>query len=157
MNINIAKNYSYPDFSNLSQDILEQKFRVTKEEKEFVNAREKHNRLGFAVLVKTFNYLGYFVTDLNKIPMSIVTNLAIQLNLDVETIKRYNKLASVKKFHVQQRLIFCILPPSYSCKYEHRIFAPSLWHSSPSFSSTLHRHAISKLPYSLLYNPPSLQ
>jgi len=101
MNISIAKNYSYPDFSNLSQEILEQKFKLLKEEKEFVNAREKHNRLGFAVLMKTFSFLGYFVTDLNKVPISMVTHLAVQLSLEPDTVKRYNKLTSVKKYHVQ--------------------------------------------------------
>lgn len=101
MDIIIAKNYSYPDFSSLSQEILEQRFRLSKEEKDFINVREKHNRVGFAVLMKSFNYLGYFVTDLNKVPISIVFHLAIQLNLEPETVKRYNKLASVKKYHVR--------------------------------------------------------
>ena len=74
---------------------------LVKEEKEFVNAREKHNRLGFAVLMKTFSFLGYFVTDLNKVPISMVTHLAVQLSLEPDTVKRYNKLTSVKKYHVQ--------------------------------------------------------
>ena len=87
MNISIAKNYSYPDFSNLSQDILEQRFKLSKEEKEFINVRENHNKLGFAVLMKSFNYLGYFITDLSKVPNNIVTHLSIQLNLGHETIK----------------------------------------------------------------------
>ena len=101
INISIAKNYSYPDFSNLSQDILEQRFKLSKEEKEFINVRENHNKLGFAVLMKSFNYLGYFITDLSKVPNNIVTHLSIQSNLGHETIKRYNKLTSVKKYHVK--------------------------------------------------------
>ena len=101
MNINIAKNYSYPDFSNLSQDVLENRFKLTKEDLDFISIREKHNRLGFAVLMKTFHYLGYFVTDLNKIPKNIVLHLSSQLNLEIGSIKKYNKLQSVKEYHVR--------------------------------------------------------
>jgi TnpA family transposase len=69
---------------------------------EFVNSvREQKNRLGFAVLLKTFGYLDYFVNDLAKVPNKIILHLSQQLGLDALDIHRYNKLVSVKGYHIK--------------------------------------------------------
>lgn len=102
ININIVKNYGYPDFSNVSSEVLEQRFTLSKDELEFVNTvREQRNRLGFAVLLKTFSYLGYFVNDLTKVPNKIILHLSQQLGLDIQDVIRYNKLVSVKGYHIK--------------------------------------------------------
>ena len=102
ININISKNYGYPDFSSVSSGILEQRFSLSKSDLEFINSiKEKKNRLGFAVLFKTFGYLGYFINDVRKVPNKIVLYLSQQLDLDVKSINRYNKLESVKGYHIR--------------------------------------------------------
>lgn len=102
ININISKNYGYPDFSSVNSYILEQRFSLSKSDFEFINSvKEKKNRLGFAVLFKTFGYLGYFMNDLNKVPNKIVMHLSQQLELDARDIYRYNKLESVKGYHIR--------------------------------------------------------
>ena len=60
MNISIAKNYSYPDFSNLSQEILEQRFKVSQEEKDFINLYKKANKV--AKNIKTDAIKKYSIT-----------------------------------------------------------------------------------------------
>lgn len=52
-------------------------------------------------MLKTFLYLGYFVNDMSKVPLKIVSMLAAQLDLDAESIRRYNKLNSVKGYHIK--------------------------------------------------------
>lgn len=50
-----------------------------------------HTRLGFAVQLGTVRFLGTFLTDLDEIPSSVISNVAKQINVEAEAFVNYGK------------------------------------------------------------------
>lgn len=50
-----------------------------------------HTQLGFAVQLGTVRFLGTFLTDLDEIPSSVVSNVAKQINVEAEEFVNYGK------------------------------------------------------------------
>lgn len=100
---------AYPRFKNrLTQAELDQLYTPTDEELAFCAnvARAPTTRLGFVLLLKTFQRLGYFVQS-NKVPEVITKHIAtvIKRHVDREGLCRYDQsearrkhLAAVRKF-----------------------------------------------------------
>ena len=100
---------AYPRFkTRLTQTELEQFYTPTEEEWAFCAnvTRLPTTQLGLAVLLKTFQRLGYFVRS-NEIPEIIIQHIATSINrrvdkkglLDYDQSKvRYNHLVVIKQF-----------------------------------------------------------
>ena len=86
---------AYPRFkTRLTQAELEQFYTPTDEELAFCAnvTLSPTTRLGFVVLLKTFQRLGYFVPS-NKVPEAIIEHIAtvIKRRLDREGLRRYDQ------------------------------------------------------------------
>jgi len=100
---------AYPRFkTRLTQTELEQFYTPTDEELAFCAnvTRLPTTQLGFVVLLKTFQRLGYFVIS-NEVPETIIKHIARVINRRVDreglhsydqSKVRYNHLASVRRF-----------------------------------------------------------
>ena len=100
---------AYPRFkTRLTQTELEQFYTPTNEELAFCAnvTRLPTTQLGFVVLLKTFQRLGYFVIS-NEVPEAIIEHIARVINRRVDreglhsydqSKVRYNHLASVRRF-----------------------------------------------------------
>jgi len=100
---------AYPRFkTRLTQAELEQFYTPTDEELAFCTnvTRLPTTQLGFVVLLKTFQRLGYFVPS-NKVPEAIIEHIAAVINrrVDREELHRYdqskvrfNHLMAVRRF-----------------------------------------------------------
>lgn len=100
---------AYPRFkSRLTPAELERFYTPTDEEQAFCAniARAPTTRLGFVVLLKTFQRLGYFVPSI-EVPDVIIEHIAtaIERRIDSEALRRYDQsearrkhLAAVRKF-----------------------------------------------------------
>lgn len=100
---------AYPRFkSRLTQAELERFYTPTEDEQAFCAnaARSATTRLGFVVLLKTFQRLGYFVTS-SEVPEAIIEHIAaaIQRSADRTRLLRYDQsearrthLAAVRQF-----------------------------------------------------------
>ncbi len=100
---------AYPRFkTRLTQAELEQFYTPTDEELAFCTnvTRLPTTQLGFVVLLKTFQRLGYFVPS-NKVPEAIIEHIATMINrrVDREELHRYdqskvrfNHLMAVRRF-----------------------------------------------------------
>lgn len=74
---------SFPSFSNpLTKADLREYFTLfTEEFKRLKRFRQDSTRLGFAVLFKSFKFLGYPPRDKTDIPIKIISHIAGQLGL----------------------------------------------------------------------------
>jgi TnpA family transposase len=100
---------AYPRFkTRLTQAELEQFYTPTDEELAFCAnvTRLPTTQLGFVVLLKTFQRLGYFVLS-NQVPEAVIEHIALVINhrVDREILQRYdqskvryNHLAAVRQF-----------------------------------------------------------
>jgi hypothetical protein len=77
---------SFPSYSNpLTKADLRENFTLfTEEFKLLKRFRQDSTHLGFAVLFKSFKYLGYPQRDKTDIPIKIISHIAGQLGLPVE-------------------------------------------------------------------------
>ncbi len=92
---------AYPRFkSTISQKDLEQCYTPTAEELAFCRGktRSKESLLGLAVLLKTFQHLGYFVKFV-EIPKQIVAHITFSLKITspVGSMKKYEKQSTRQK------------------------------------------------------------
>ena len=92
---------AYPRFKSLiSQKDLEQYYTPTAEELTFCRGktRGKESFLGFVVLLKTFQRLGYFVKFV-EIPKLIFAHIASSLKItsSIRSMKRYEKQSTRQK------------------------------------------------------------
>ena len=92
---------AYPRFKSIiSQKDLEQYYTPTAEELAFCRGktRSKESLLGLAVLLKTFQHLGYFVKFV-EIPKQIVAHIASSLKITspIRSMKRYEKQSTRQK------------------------------------------------------------
>jgi len=62
--------------------------------------RNERNRLGFAVLLKTFQYLGYPPEEKGKIPDEIVEYLAVQMGLELTLFQEFQWKGRAFKYHL---------------------------------------------------------
>jgi TnpA family transposase len=58
--------------------------------------REPHNQLGFAILLCTLRYLGFFPTDLRQIPASVVSYVAKQLAVSPSALDTYERRSETR-------------------------------------------------------------
>jgi len=108
---------AYPRFkTRLTQTELEQFYTPTDEELAFCAnvTRLPTTQLGFVVLLKTFQRLGYFVIS-NEVPETIIKHIARVINRRVDreglhsydqSKVRYNHLASVRRFP-RRKAVLC--------------------------------------------------
>ena len=100
ININLAHEYGYPGLINIDSNVLEEYFTLSDEELSLIaTIKQKDNKLGFAVLLKTFDFLGYFIHNFAQVPADIVSFLSHQLNLGKEALAEYSSAKSVKDHH----------------------------------------------------------
>jgi len=59
------------------------------------------NQLGFTILLKSFQYLGYFPNSKEGIPNFLVEFLASQLEISPDYFKQYNYKGRSRKYHVK--------------------------------------------------------
>ena len=69
---------------------------------EIQKLRGAHNKLGFAIQLCTLRYLGFSPDDLSITPSEIVSFLATQLDLALETISSYGKRTPTRIDHYNQ-------------------------------------------------------
>lgn len=91
----------YPRFQeDYTQEELIENFWLTNDEIVFVeNFRSDVNRQTVAVLLKSLSYLGFFPDGLDKIPESVKTFIARELNSLWEVTDQYNWVSSIKDRH----------------------------------------------------------
>ena len=92
---------AYPRFkTRLTQAELEQFYTPTDEELAFCASvtLSPTTRLGFVVLLKTFQRLGYFVPS-NKVPEAVIEHIAtvIKRSPDREGLRRYDQSEARRK------------------------------------------------------------
>lgn len=82
---------NYPHIiPHISREDLIEQFSLTQEERYCIpQRREEKNILGFAVLLKTFIFLGFPPRNKEDVPMSVVSWLAQQLNVDPIEYQKY--------------------------------------------------------------------
>ena len=92
----------YPKINRiLSKDELSEHFTITEREKQLISKVKKNeNKLGFAVLFKTYIYLGYPPKQKKSIPSYLVKNIANQLHLDTKLFSAYKWKTSIFKHHL---------------------------------------------------------
>lgn len=92
----------YPRFSlNFPNEDIIDSFSLTPDEWYFLSKwRRGANTLGFAVLIKSFQYLGYPPLKKEDIPNTVIFCVSRQLNLDAELFKQYRWKDSVWKKHL---------------------------------------------------------
>ena len=105
---------SYPRFkTRLSQVELEQIYTPTDEELTFCSSvtLSPTTRLGFVVLLKTFQRLGYFVPS-NKVPEAIIEHIATVINrrVDRDGLRRYDQSEARRKHLAVVRLFLGVKP-----------------------------------------------
>lgn len=104
----------YPHF-NLhiaNQDLIEHFFLTPNERYLLSQWRKDANTLGFAVLLKSFQFLGYPPQQKNDIPDAIIFYVSDQLNLDVKLFNQYRWKDSVWKVHLTSIREFTGFRPS---------------------------------------------
>ena len=75
---------------HLSKEDLVEHFTMTQDERYYMPQwRKEKNILGFAVLLKTFSFLGFPPREKEEIPLAIVSWLSQQLNVDPSEYSRY--------------------------------------------------------------------
>ena len=82
---------NYPHINpHLSDEEIFEHFTLTRDELCFLSElRKERNVLGFAVLLKTFVFLGYPPRDMRNIPSEIISRLSQQLQLNPEEFENY--------------------------------------------------------------------
>jgi hypothetical protein len=100
---------AYPRFkSRLSQTELDRFYTLTDTERSFCDstARSRSTRLGFVLLLKTYQCLGHFVTS-NQVPNAIIEHIAASITnrCDRNSLQQYDisqarrkHLSAVRKF-----------------------------------------------------------
>jgi hypothetical protein len=93
---------SYPNlFVHLQEDVLIEIFSLTSEDTKLIQRlRSGKNKLGFAVLLKSFQHLGYPPFEKNQIPVEVVEPIAFQLGLPSEVFQEYRWKGRVFKYHL---------------------------------------------------------
>ena len=94
----MKKNY-YPRLSEaLSVDDLFSYYTLDDNDRELIqNARSDGTRLSLALLLKSFQQLGYFVPGISKIPEVIVVYVASQLSISPDVLNNYVDTHSVRR------------------------------------------------------------
>lgn len=78
-------------------------FHITSTELNIVNDMTKpSNKLGFAVLLKSFQYLGYFPYSKSEIPRLFVENIALSLEMSPSLFKQYKWKNRTWDYHVDK-------------------------------------------------------
>ena len=92
----------YPNLKlSLNEEDLLNHFTLDLEEKAFINAIKKpENKLGFAVLLKAFQYLGYVPAYKNSIPKAVINHIAGQLKADPASYMAYAWKNRAWDYHV---------------------------------------------------------
>jgi hypothetical protein len=97
-------NNLYPRFQeSYTQDELIENFWLTNDEIVFVETfRSEVNRQAVAVLLKSLNYLGFFLEGFDEVPESVKTFIARGLNSLWDVTDQYDWLSSAKDRHYSQ-------------------------------------------------------
>ena len=93
---------NYPHINpHLSDEEIFEHFTLTRDELCFLSElRKERNVLGFAVLLKTFVFLGYPPRDMRNIPSEIISRLSQQLQLNPEEFENYRWKGRLWDFHL---------------------------------------------------------
>ena len=93
---------SYPNFFfHLQEDVLIEIFSLTSEDTKLIQRfRSDKNKLGFAVLLKIFQHLGYPPLEKNQVPIEVLELIASQLALHPEVFQEYRWKGRVFKYHL---------------------------------------------------------
>ena len=73
-----------------TDDELSQHFTLQPNEIALLTSTTDHNRLGFAVLLKFFEYVGRFPENASSVPSSIIRHLAKQLDILPQAFEQYD-------------------------------------------------------------------
>ncbi len=92
----------YPHFSlHIANEDLIEYFSLTPDERYLLSQwRKDANTLGFAVLLKSFQFLGYPQRRKGDIPDAIISCISGQLKLDAKLFNQYRWKDSVWKVHL---------------------------------------------------------
>ncbi len=101
---------NFPYISSfLSKNELIEYFTLSQSERNLLpNIREEKNQIGFAILLKSFIYLGYVPKEKHEIPLAVVTFIANQIDINIDKFKNYGWKNRVWKRHlsiIRKRLI----------------------------------------------------
>jgi hypothetical protein len=93
---------SYPRFlPHLKEDAYAEIFTLTSEDTKLIKrVRSDKNILGFAVLLKSFQYLGYPPYKKSQIPVEVVELIASQLELSPAFFQEYRWRGRVFRYHL---------------------------------------------------------
>ncbi len=93
---------SYPNFLfHIQEDVLIEYFSLSSEDIKLIQRlRSDKNKLGFAVLLKSFQHLGYPPLEKKQIPIEVVELVASQLALPHEVFQGYRWKGRVFKYHL---------------------------------------------------------
>lgn len=64
--------------------------------------RQPHSQLGFGLQLGCLRYLGFFPTDLQQVPKSVVDYVADQLQVEPDDLQSYGKRSSTQRHHQRQ-------------------------------------------------------
>ena len=92
----------YPDLiKTFSRDELLEHFSLSMDEKELaMRVNKQENRLGFAILLKTYQYLGYLLNTKKDISKTVVDYIAEQLTIESGLFSDYNWKGRVRNYHM---------------------------------------------------------
>jgi len=105
---------AYPRFkSRLSQTELDRFYTLTDTERSFCDstARSRSTRLGFVLLLKTYQCLGYFVTS-NQVPNAIIEHIATSITnrCDRNSLQQYD-ISQARRKHLSAVRNFLAVKP----------------------------------------------
>jgi hypothetical protein len=86
---------------HLQNDVLTEIFSLTLEDTRLIERiRSDKNILGFSVLLKSFQYLGYPPPGKNQIPIEVVEQITSQLELSLELFQEFRWRGRTFKYHL---------------------------------------------------------
>ena len=85
--------------SHPTPDEIAEHFTLSPQERELVGTLKKENWLGFAVLLKTYEFLGHPPLEKTDVPSALVLELARQLGQSSKTFRRYPWKGRIWKHH----------------------------------------------------------
>ncbi len=72
-----------------TEEELTEHFTLTHEEHELLKGKHEETKLGFAVLLKFFQYEGRFPTKHQEVPKAVIAHIASQINVDASALSNY--------------------------------------------------------------------